>query len=376
MTSTFRGISRTGLSYVSASISSTPPSCTKNCVEAKSKSVAGLAVGITTSILILGLIIILLIAVLLIYSNTRKSAKQNPNLEHQDGPELQLEANANPYEQVRLSEFIPSAENEAINNSFWQPQADLQGIYSCIDTEHPSPKSVTQVTEKTIFDNPTYATVDNSRIENSKKQHINDRQYGLPVPLNGQHFTTPKDEASSLVENESKLVDEAMYAVVNKKRKEDEDTDAPPVPPHTVEELYTAVAKTSKVKATDDKHKALQLPLPTLMTEKQDTVVEKDTKDRAENEEVPPPLPPHTVEELYTAVIKKPMTNVEAEEVAPPIPPYTIDTAVKKNSKDKGENEEVTPSHTVEEPYTAVMKKESAEDEEEAPPIPPYMANL
>ena len=321
--------------------------------------------------------------VFLIYNTIRKSAKQNSNLEHQDGPELpQVEANANPYEQVHLSEFIPSAENEAISNSFWPPQADLQGIYSCIDTEHPSPKPVTQVTKKTTFDNPTYATVDNSRKENGKKQHINDRQDGLPVPLNGQDFTTPKDKASSLVENDPKLGDEAleeMYAVVNKKRKKDdhEDADAPPVPPHTVEELYTAVVKTPKVKATDE-HKALQLPLPThnIMTKEQDTVVEKDKKDKAENEEVPPPLPPHTVEELYTAVIKKPMSNAEAEEVAPPIPPYTGDRAIMRSSKDKAENEEVTqpfPLHTVEEQHTTVMKKsKGSEGEEEAPPIPPY----
>ena len=314
VTSIFRGISKTGLS---ASISSSPSSCTKNCTEATPKYVVGLTAGLSTSILILVLLIIFLIAVLLIYNKIRKSAKQNPTLEHQDGPESpQLEANANPYEQVHLSELIPSAESEAISNKFWQPQADLQGIYSCIDTErsYPLAKPVTQVTEKTTFDNPTY---DNSRKESSKEQEINDRQDGLPVPLNSQNFTSTNDKESSLVENEPKLGDEVLegiYAVVNKKKRE-EDEDAPPVPPHTTEELYTAVVKTSKVIATGDKENTLKLPIPS----------ETDSNNNTENEEVAPQLPPHTVEELYTAVQKKPKKGAEDEEEAPPIPPYMVD---------------------------------------------------
>ena len=128
------------------------------------------------------------------------------------------------------------------------------------------------------------------------------------------------------------------------------------------------MAKNSKVNTTGDKDKALQLPIQT----------EIDSKDSAENEEIALPLPPHTVEQLYTAVVKKPKGSaVKDEEDTLPIPPYTIDTAVKKDSGDKTENEDVAPPippHTVEELYTAVQKKltGSAEVEEEAPPIPPY----
>ena len=38
-----------------------------------------------------------------------------------------------------------------------------------------------------------------------------------------------------------------------------------------------------------------------------------------------PPIPPHTVEELYTAVMKKPKAKETDDEVeAPPVPPHTV----------------------------------------------------
>ena len=39
--------------------------------------------------------------------------------------------------------------------------------------------------------------------------------------------------------------------------------------------------------------------------------------------EAAPPIPPYTVEELYTAVMKKPKESAEDEEKAPPISPNT-----------------------------------------------------
>ena len=337
-------ISTTGLRYNNTSLNSlSTSSC---CVEVTSNSVVDLIAGISTSISILSLLIILLIVVFLIYNRARKSAKQNSNLEYQDGPESQLEANANSYEQIHLS--LSTTENEAINQSFCQPQADLQGIYSCIDAEQPCCSrpmiQENQSTEQTVFDDPTYAIVDSGRKEDCSEQHKNDIHDSLLAPVNSQDLT---DKASSM-ENESKLSEEAleeMYAVVNK-----EDKEAPPVPPHTVEELYTAVAKNSKVKAKDGEEKALQLILPTLTT-KEHTGVKKETKDRTESEETAPPLPSYTVEELYTAVPKQPKDIAEEDKEAPPIPLYTV-----------------------EELYTAVMKKSkgNVEDGEKAPPIPPY----
>ena len=58
---------------------------------------------------------------------------------------------------------------------------------------------------------------------------------------------------------------------------------------------------------------------------------------------MPPPLPPHTVEELYTAIVKKPSkSNAVDEEEAPPISPHTDEeeyTAGNRNLKERAEND-------------------------------------
>ena len=332
-------------------------------VHASSKelqSTIGLTVGMSASILVLAVLLtmIILIVILWIYAR-RKAVRQKQYSEQHAGShslqdQSELPTSANVYEQVHLhpsTQITPSAESETISNTAWQPQSDFDGIYSHFDTERP--KLETQGAEVNTCDDPTYDTVGNeNNKEKSKISHDS-----APVSSKNEDLIAHNDKASYLVETliEPKLSKEAlevMYAVVNKKRKKDED--APPVPSHTVEELYTAVAKNSKVKAKGDEEKPIQdqLPLPTIMIKEQYTAVQKDSKDMVENKEVAQPPPPHTVEELYTAVQKTIKgTSVDCEDEAPPIPP-----------------------HTVEELYTAVMKKPkgNTEDKEEAPPIPPY----
>ena len=55
------------------------------------------------------------------------------------------------------------------------------------------------------------------------------------------------------------------------------------------------------------------------------TVVINPKESSTDDLETAPPIPPHTVEELYTAVTKTPKGNAEGEKEAPPIPPYTME---------------------------------------------------
>ena len=315
-----------------------------------------LTVGISASVSVLAVLLIILTVILFICTK-RKAVGQSEQHDgsHSIQDQSELPGSANVYEQVHIHPFVeitPSAESEAISNAAWQPQADFDGIYSHIDTEEP--KSETRAAKANTDDDPTYDTV-GKEINKEKNKVSRD---GAPVSSKNEDLIVHNDKASCLVEtpNEPKLSKEAlevMYAVVDKKQKKD--VDAPPVPPHTVEELYTAVAKNSKVKAIGDEEKPIQdqLPLPTFTIKEQYTAVQRDSKDKVENKEVAPLPPPYTVEELYTAVQKTIKgTSVEGEDEAPPIPP-----------------------HTVEELYTAVMMKKpkgNTEDKEEAPPIPPY----
>ena len=64
------------------------------------------------------------------------------------------------------------------------------------------------------------------------------------------------------------------------------------------------------------------------MTEDLYTEVTKEPKDsstESDDTEAAPPIPPHTVEELYTAVMKNPKESAEDIEETPPIPPYTVE---------------------------------------------------
>ena len=115
--------------------------------------------------------------------------------------------------------------------------------------------------------------------------------------------------------------------------------EAPPIPPHTVEELYAAVQKKPKHRSNADgdkddhnipphtveeAHVAGEKPLQNT-TEDPYTVVMKKPKDGStEITETAPPIPPHTVEELYTAVMKMPKSDAK-EEKAPPKPPFMVD---------------------------------------------------
>ena len=91
---------------------------------------------------------------------------------------------------------------------------------------------------------------------------------------------------------------EALYSVVQKKPKADQDKKekVPPPPPYSVEEMYTAVRKNAKGSAMEEEAGA-------------------------------PQIPPHTIEDLYTEVMKKPKgdSTESGTDGAPPIPPYTVD---------------------------------------------------
>jgi hypothetical protein len=109
---------------------------------------------------------------------------------------------------------------------------------------------------------------------------------------------------------------EELYTAVQKKPKsrshanDNKDETAT----HTEEEIHTAGEKPPQIlkNTTED-----------LYT----TVMKKphDGDGSADDTEVAPPIPPHTMEELYTARQKEPKGYAEDKKEAPPIPPYTME---------------------------------------------------
>jgi hypothetical protein len=260
-------------------------------------------------------------------------------------------------------------------------------------------------------DDPMYEVV---RKGNEKERsQIDENSHDGPsvrILYNKQDIAATTYKASATDYIKKKPGEEAlkeMYAVVNKKVKVEKEESDPPIPPHvideycsiqaikkdpksgaivegeeasaiphnTVEELYTVVKKNPKKNKKEEVAPQYMALLPPHTVEELYTAVIKKSKSDAEDKEQTPP--PHSVEELYTTVVKKPKGNSEDEDKAPTIPPHVEEEYRNLNNPDN-DPEEVAPpiqSYTVEELYTAVVKKpkESVTDDgEEAPPIPPY----
>ena len=347
-----------------------------------------IAIGVSIAILLLLSTTLIITVVVLTCSYKRRSAKQKLNTDSlysslSRGTEQQVPIqhdSAELYDQIHLSpstgqtEFIPKHESENINYPDAIPQnshttnstADDDTVQSSalnVAYQATTSQLPTQKAHKSTCEQPTYAAVDKNKKKNLKKQTKKE---------DSKHKTAEKGPPVSPYKHEvSSSAAEGAHASPHKDLKQDNVEKHEIDPPHTIEELYTAVKKKPKGSVPKD-------------------------------EEETPSIPPHTVEELYTAVVKKPKSNSaeKNKEEAPPIPPQTDEemhtakekpsphtiedlyTAVVKQPKENSTTDDTDseaapplPPHTVEELYTAVQKKPKGsvmEDEGEAPPIPPH----
>ena len=194
----------------------------------------------------------------------------------------------------------------------------------------------------------------------AESENINNPTYNHHTYSNTEHSTSPSAALpadSQLApqnadENTSKqptyaAVDKSKKKKFKKQRKKDPKHNAaenkgPPISPYTQKVSPLSADKEEYAAGKDDPTKYCQKPLNNTPT--------SVNQDQMREQEI---SPTHTVEELYTAVKKKPKGSVpKDDEETPPI-----------------------PLHSVEELYTAVVKKpkrNSAEkNKEETPPIPP-----
>ena len=181
------------------------------------------------------------------------------------------------YDQIQLSpstgqtEFV---EIDNINNSSPPPSLN---IHPSVDTGQPKyPSSATQQINLSLHDEeessseqPTYAVVDKKK----KRKRVKESAQGQDTIPETEGDPVPLEQRGQPEQTQD--VHESTYAVVHKKSKKSNaytKETATPIPSQKVDspgELYTAVKKKP-----------------------------------AEDEEEVPPLPPHTIEEMYTAVQK------------------------------------------------------------------------
>ena len=136
------------------------------------------------------------------------------------------------YDQIHLSpstgqtELISKTESETAEGI----NTTTPNVYSTVDTENFQPVSNS---EESKVENATYAVVNKKKKKKKSKEVSND---------NGEKMEKIEEEVE--VQGQPSLDD--MYAVVQKKPKKSEEQGEtpPPIPASTVESLYTAVQKT------------------------------------------------------------------------------------------------------------------------------------
>ena len=298
-----------------------------------------IAIGVSIAILlILSTVVLIIIVVGLLWNYKIRSAKQKlytdnsySTLNRQSGQLIQpqsIQHNSDElqYDQIHLSpstgqtEFVPKPQSEIVNNPLCttHPTRPDAGNYvnSSAESQTNSPLAI-------------YAAVDKSKkkqqVRKNDTKHIAAEKKGPPVfPYiqkvssssvdKGTHAGGKDDPTMS----SQKSLDD-MYAS-DPKDQEKVNNEQESNPPHTVEELYTAVKKKPKGSSVPVKE-----PISQAAEDLYTAVMKKSEKSSMNNKAVPP-IPPHTVEELYTIVQKKPRDSaVEDEEEGPPIHPYTAE---------------------------------------------------
>ena len=324
-------------------------------------------IGVST-VLLLILSSALVLTVVVFRNYKRRSAKQELYTDHSystlsRGSEQQIQPRAihcdstELYDQVHLSpftgqtEFIPKCESTNINN----PSTTLQNSHPTLSTagddrgEHflalntahlaTTPQPPSQNTYESTCEQPTYTAVDKSKKEKVKKQ-TRKEDSKCKVAEKEPHVSSYRNEvpSASMQEKKEKVKEqvinpphtvEELYTAVKKKPKgsepKDEEDKIPPTPPHTIEELYTAVEKKPRINADENKEASPKTFVQNTPEDLYTAVTRKLEGGLTDGTEAAPPIPPHTVEELYTAVMKKPKGSAEDEEEVPPIPLYTVD---------------------------------------------------
>ena len=153
----------------------------------------------------------------------------------------------------------------------------------------------------------SYKRRSSKQVNNSSPYSTLNRRAGKPQPLQQDsaepydqiHLGPSTGQAEYIKSETAAQIDNLSQTLQNSHPTHstagEEEEGAPQIPPYTIiEDLYTEVMKN---------------PYNNPVT--------------LDGAEAPPPIPPHTVEELYTAVWKSSVTMDEEE--PPPIPPHSVE---------------------------------------------------
>ena len=334
-----------------------------------SQSITNLEItGVSVLLLLLVLAVLIISVLVLLWNYKKKSIKQKPDAKNEissysvlnrgTNQQMQphsLHAPCEVYDQIKLSpstgqtELVHQTESENINNLI-QPSHDVYHIHSSVETTkhvalQPPPPPPPQNADGSLCEQPTYAAVDKSKKKykkqepkyNQEKEAEKKGPLVLPYIHKGPSTADQEVHAAGTLENQTSWRQEDLQIVHKNPEsgKASKEETVSPIPPHTVEDLYTVVKK--KIKklnngtmqddsdapadekgfpaqshTADQEVHAVEM-LKDQTVKRQEALqemyacVNKDSKKwKASEDETAPPIPPHTVVELYTAVNKLP----------------------------------------------------------------------
>ena len=293
------------------------------------------AVGVI--IVVLFMLLITVVAVLfVVYHKRKRSALVNLTKPHKGSEENSYASSEHSHQQ-----------------GFKYSESPEPG-YDVIKTKNPKGKIISQKLSHPILDmistcSSEYASIEDkncgllpySEISSSHKttdSHICSYEYSVPstkdIPLINFHKYGETKQDVFIADNEiekdkgkqKQLTEDAAKCNNNSTKGE-----ASPIPPQTIEMMYTAVQKKPKVNAGMD----------------------------SEFEDSTPPPPPQTTEMVYTAVQKRPKDGIlaEVEDDASPVPPYMEKEDKETEATAKGSDEgspPPVPPQTTKMLYTAI----------------------
>ena len=294
-----------------------------------------IAVPVGVIIVIFSLLATLVALLFLVYYKRKRSALVNLTKPHKGSDENSYASSEHSHQQGSKYSESPEPGYDVI-----KPRHTINPIdKNCQYKSSHLDMNPTHSSENASIKDNSCDSLHYSEISSSHKtigSHICSREYSLPsTKANSsknnqkccgmeQNFSIVDSEIKKDKDKQKQLTEDA--AKCNNNSTKDESS---PIPPQTIEMMYTAVQKQPKVNAEMD----------------------------SEFEDSTPPPPPQTTEMMYTAIKKRPRDSIltEVEDDAPPVPPYMEKEYKETEATAKGSDEGSPPPVPTQTIYTAVQ---------------------
>ena len=272
------------------------------------------AAGVTVVVMV-GLLATVVALLFIVYNKRKRSALVNLTKPHKGSEENSYASSEHSHQQgSKYSEspepgydVIKPRHTKNLKDKIFSQNSSHLGMNPTHPSEYASieDNSSSYKTTNSRICSPEYSVQSNKDIPSRNFQKCGEKKQKVFI-ANSTETEEDKDKQKQLTEDATNVNNNSTKG------------EASPIPPQTIEMMYTTVQKKPKVNAGMD----------------------------SEFEDSTPPPPPQTTEMMYTAVQKRPKDSIlaEVEDDAPPVPPYMKKEDKETEATAKGSDEGSPPS--------------------------------